>query len=107
MTTAWQQFYKPYRILDEDVTSQHIVKAEHVLRRERFTFHDLGVALVRAGVSYEKHDRAADRLLQRARKLDLIAFGSGRWHSRPKGWAALDASYAANDSRIAQPLSGQ
>lgn len=107
MTTATEQLYKPFRVHGETITADHIKRVEWLLRCDRFTFGEVGCELVRVGVSYENHDRAADRLLQRARKLGLVVSMRGGWSTSPAGWAAIrdsDRSGEADETaQQAQP----
>jgi hypothetical protein len=72
----------PFAVKGEIISSTQIDAAIDLMARQRdFTFMQVGGALYRAGVTWDNHDRAADRLLQRLRKLGQVKFSKGRWSS--------------------------
>jgi hypothetical protein len=90
MGTVREHFYKPFSVNGESVTAEHIAAVEPVLRGATFRFFDVGKAMIQAGVSYANHDQAADRFLQRARKLGLVEAKGPAWRTQPHMWAAID-----------------
>lgn len=71
---------KPFTVAGETISCEHIGAALDFIRdHAEFTFMQVGGALYRAGVSWDNHDRAADRLLQRLRKSGQVKFAKGRW----------------------------
>ncbi|TGV15786.1 hypothetical protein EN816_00610 [Mesorhizobium sp. M8A.F.Ca.ET.173.01.1.1] len=44
-----------------------------------FSFSEFQSAAVRCGIPFEVADRAADRILQKARKAGTLAYSGGKW----------------------------
>ena len=102
MTTAQEQLFKPYSVGGEQINAEQIAKALRVLQRDRFALHNLAGALFRAGVSWDNSDRAADRLLQRARKLGLCVFGQGTWGVTLQGFPFIAQAIEARSGETAK-----
>lgn len=71
---------KAYLVAGEVIHTSAIEAALTMMwRLGNFTFMNVGGALYRAGVSWDNHDRAADRLLQRLRRRGIVKYSKGRW----------------------------
>ncbi|TGP29077.1 MULTISPECIES: hypothetical protein [unclassified Mesorhizobium] len=67
-------------VLGHEISDQTIDAALRWFPPERsFTFNDFQLALTRCGCPREVSDRAADRILQKARKAGTHVYSGGRW----------------------------
>lgn len=67
-------------VLGTEITEEQIDKVLHWFPPDRsFYFGDFQTALCRCGVPFDVSDRAADRILQRARKAGTHVYGGGKW----------------------------
>lgn len=67
-------------VLGTEITQEQIDKALQWFPPDRsFTFLDFQTALCKCGVPFIVSDRAADRILQKARKSGTHVHTGGRW----------------------------
>lgn len=68
------------KVLGHEISQETIDKALNWFPPDRsFTFSDLQISLTRQGVAFGVADRAADRILQKAKKAGTHTYSGNQW----------------------------